>query len=229
MDFLRGAQTRSTSNYIMINICDSRLSPALLRGGQTPTVGHILCPTGHAKSHRMWLIVKSRTCTHTHTQRVQPVGMWLSTDVFRTSSDCSFPRIPSVGERAHSASNMVRNIGESFPATVLLIRRVRPQSERRQASGHLQIRERMPRRRYCLRSGRLVHDGAAKRVEMPGPRRCSKISRESEGTPREQPSSARVCWRASSVCEWRDAWARLIPLVLSIANVAGSSSSSREG
>lgn len=49
-----------------------------------------------------------------HTQRDQPVGMWLSTDVFRTSSGCSFPRIPSVEERAHSASNMVRSIEKGF-------------------------------------------------------------------------------------------------------------------
>lgn len=75
------------------------------------------------KSHRMWLIVKSRTggapilthtTTHAHTHSVQPVGMWLSTDVFRTSSGCSFPRIPSVEERAHSASKIVRSIEKAF-------------------------------------------------------------------------------------------------------------------
>ncbi|KAK5847772.1 hypothetical protein PBY51_016875 [Eleginops maclovinus] len=43
--------------------------------------------------------------------------MWLSADVFSTSSGCSFPRMPSVGERAHSASNMVRNIETSFTKT----------------------------------------------------------------------------------------------------------------
>uniref|UniRef100_A0AAV2L7S1 Uncharacterized protein n=1 Tax=Knipowitschia caucasica TaxID=637954 RepID=A0AAV2L7S1_KNICA len=40
--------------------------------------------------------------------------MWFRADVFRTSS-CSFPRIPSpVGDREHSASNIVRNIETSF-------------------------------------------------------------------------------------------------------------------
>lgn len=58
----------------------------------------------------------TQTHTDTHSQSVQPVGMWLSTDVFRTSSGCSFPRIPSVGERAHSASNMVRSIENKLPA-----------------------------------------------------------------------------------------------------------------
>lgn len=58
----------------------------------------------------------TQTHTDTHSQSVQPVGMWLRTDVFRTSSGCSFPRIPSVGERAHSASNMVRSIENKLPA-----------------------------------------------------------------------------------------------------------------
>lgn len=41
--------------------------------------------------------------------------MWLRADVFRTSSCCSLPRSPSVGEGENSASNMVRNIETTLP------------------------------------------------------------------------------------------------------------------
>lgn len=53
-------------------------------------------------------------CTRAARRSDQPVGMWLSADVFSTSSGGSFPRIPSVGGREHSASNMVRNMGTGF-------------------------------------------------------------------------------------------------------------------
>lgn len=152
----------------------------------------------HAKSHRMWLILKSRRCTHTqalvyrgwctHTHINKHVECPTCWDVVERRCLQNLQRLllsqdPLCGRERTLCFKYGPQHWDKLPATNLLIRQLRVQANER-ASGHQHSGQHMPRHRYRHLSNWLIHERWKSELWIrrdPWLQRYPKISLKCEG------------------------------------------------